>query len=221
LRESVRIASQRSVLRSPATACALLALAALAALAGNPARSDPKPAAEAEVEAVTVTARPIAAFDRSDAAKTRFGKLTWRGGVVLTSPSRNFGGWSGLTVDDKGKTLLAISDAGSWMTAELVSRDGRPAGLSGVRLGPILSLSGANLTRKRDHDAEGLALAKGTPEKGSVLISFERNHRIGRFEVGPDGLSPARSYVPLPPETKRMKSNQGIEAVAVLRGGPF
>jgi hypothetical protein len=54
------------------------------------------------IEAITVEAHPIAAFDRIDTGKARFGKLKWRGGLVLTSPSRHFGGWSGLVVDAEG-----------------------------------------------------------------------------------------------------------------------
>ena len=172
------------------------------------------------VEAITVEAHPIAAFDKTDVGKTHFGKLRWRGGLVLTSPSRRFGGWSGLVLDAAGKKFFSISDAGSWMSGEIAYAGDRPAALEGGRLGPIRALSGKALTRKRNSDAEGLALVSGTPDKGSVLISFERNHRIGRVDIGPDGLSPVLSYVDLPPGARKMKSNKGLEAVAILRAGP-
>jgi hypothetical protein len=54
-----------------------------------------------------------------------------------------------------------------------------------------------------------------------VLISFEGNHRVGRFDIGKDGPSAARSYVALPSAAERMKSNEGLEAIAILRGGPY
>ena len=38
----------------------------------------------------------------------------------------NFGGWSGLVMEADGKSLLAISDVGSWMTADIVY-DGQAA----------------------------------------------------------------------------------------------
>ena len=123
-------------------------------------------------------------------------------------------------VDAEGKKFFSISDAGSWMSGEIAYAGDHPIALQGVRLGPIRALSGKALTRKRNSDAEGLTLVSGTPDKGAVLISFERNHCIGRFDIGKDGLSPALSYVELPPGAKRMKANRGLEAIAVLLLGP-
>jgi hypothetical protein len=173
------------------------------------------------VEPIVVEARPIAAFDKANPNKTRFGKLTWRGGLILTSPSPNFGGWSGLALDPDGKRFLAVSDAGTWMTGALVYDRGRPKAVESARLGPLQSRPGKALALNRDRDAEGLAIVKGTPAKGSVLISFERDHRIARFDIDDEGLSGARGHIALPAAGKRMKSNQGLEAITVLRGGPF
>jgi hypothetical protein len=190
-------------------------------LGGSFARAEHKPAAPEEGdEAITVEARPIAAFDKADPTKTHFGKLKWRGGLVLTSSSRHFGGWSGLVVDAEGKKFFSISDVGSWMSGEIAYAGDRPVGLEGVRLGPIRAKSGAVLTRKRNSDAEGLTLVSGTPEHGTVLISFERKHRIGRFDIDKDTLSPALGFIDLPPGAKKMTPNKGIEAVAILRAGP-
>ena len=73
--------------------CALVA--GLVALSVYPAWAEEKPDGAAEAaEAITVEARPIASFDRIEAGKTHFGKLKWRGGLVLTSTSSQFGGWS-------------------------------------------------------------------------------------------------------------------------------
>ena len=207
----MRLAAQRIV--------SVVALGALA-FGGSLALADPKPAADNVSEPITVEARPIAAFDKADSAKTHFGKLKWRGGLVLTSPSPHFGGWSGLVVDAEGKKFFSISDVGSWMSGEIAYDGDRPVGLEGVRLGPIRAKSGEVLTRKRNSDAEGLTLVSGTPEQGTVLISFERKHRIGRFDIGKDGLSPALGFVDLPPGAKKMTANKGLEAVAILRAGP-
>lgn len=199
-----------------------LALLAGALAASGIAIGGTKPStADLRLESIEVVARPIEAFDRHRPQETRFGKLTWRGGLVLTSPAKNFGGWSGIALGADGRGFLSISDAGAWMSGRLdYDGAGKPVGLSSVRLGPIESVAGEPLLRKRDRDAEGLALLDGTPEKGSVLIAFERNHRIARFEVDAEGLSEAKSFVPLPPGAKRMTSNGGLEAIAMLRGGP-
>lgn len=39
--------------------------------------------------------------------------------MVLTSPSDDFGGWSALVMDPAGKSMLAISDVGGWLSADL------------------------------------------------------------------------------------------------------
>jgi hypothetical protein len=74
-------------------------VAGLVALSGYSARAEEKPESGEVPETITVEARPIASFDRVEPGKTHFGKLKWLGGLVLTSPSSHFGGWSGLAVD--------------------------------------------------------------------------------------------------------------------------
>jgi len=201
-------------LRFPVGVAVILAAGAGIALGGS------KPSTEDLVTGpIAVDAKPIAHFDRLQPNETRFGKLTWRGGLVLTSPSSYFGGWSGLRLDSEGNGLLAVSDAGLWMTGRLTySEEGTPSGISGARIGAIQSKGGDPLSRRADRDAEGLALINGSPENGSVYISFERKHRIARYDIGPEGLSAARGTVQLPKAAGKMTKNGGFEAIAVLRG---
>ena len=172
------------------------------------------------VAPIAVIATPIAAFDRIDAEKSRFGRLTWRGGLVLTSPAQNFGGWSGLALDAGGEHFVAVSDAGAWMTGALTYEAGRLKGMQEVQLGPLQAVSGQTMARYRDRDAEGLTMLDGDPAKGRVLIGFERNQRLGEFEVDAKGLTPACNFFKPPPAAKRMDPNGGFEAITVLRGGP-
>jgi hypothetical protein len=177
--------------------------------------------ANLQVAPIEVIATPIAAFDRIDAEKSRFGRLTWRGGLVLTSPALHFGGWSGLALDAVGEHFVAVSDAGAWMSGKLAYESGRLKGMEKVMLGPLQAASGKAMARYRDRDAEGLTMLDGDPAKGRVLIGFERNQRLGEFEVEAKGLSPARSFFKPPPAAKRMDPNAGFEAITVLRGGPY
>lgn len=171
---------------------------------------------------IEVHAAPIAAFDKMNPDKVRFGKLTWRGGLVLTSASASFGGLSGLALARDGKSFIAVSDAGAWLAGRLAYDGGRPHALRFVQLGPIRALSGRPLTRYRDRDAEGIVLIDGSPAKGSVLISFERNHRIGRFAIDAKrGLARPSRYLTLPSDKRRLSRNKGLEAIAVIRGGPY
>ncbi|MEE8297666.1 MAG: hypothetical protein V3R26_07545, partial [Hyphomicrobium sp.] len=79
------------VKRAALTTGAAIVLAAPFALANNKPAPPSKTLTEIEVRAT-----PIAAFDKENPAATRFGKLTWRGGLVLSSATPSFGGWSGL-----------------------------------------------------------------------------------------------------------------------------
>ncbi len=203
-------------LRRPASVALLLAVGAGIAMGGS------KPStADLKTGPVTVEAKPLANFDRLKRDETRFGKLAFRGGVELTSQSKYFGGWSGLALDDDGKGFFAVSDAGLWMSGKLAyDEKGRPSGMNGVTLGAIQSKDGDPLSRKGDRDAEGLALIKGDVTNGGVYVSFERKHRISRFDIAGGELSPAKGKVSLPKSARNMPSNGGFEAIAVLRGGP-
>ena len=79
------------------------AAAALAPAGSRAEDKDPPPAAS--VEAIEVNAKPIAHFDRRQPDTTRFGPLEFRGGLVLTSASSDFGGWSGLVMAPDGMLL--------------------------------------------------------------------------------------------------------------------
>lgn len=199
---------------------AFLGLTASALAAGvAPAAAKPK-ITELEPTPIDVIAKPIQSFARGSGT-TRFGKLEFRGGLVLSSATEWFGGWSGLTVGADGRKLLAVSDAGAWLTAEIAYDGVRPAGLRAARLGPITAVNGVPLDRERDRDAESVCLIEGTLDRGTVLISFEQNMRIGRFAITERGLSRPTGYLPLPQEARRMIRNKSFEAVTVLRAGRY
>lgn len=170
---------------------------------------------------VEVVSRQLAKFGRTTVNGGAGSRLEFVGGLVMTSQTKSFGGWSGLVMSEDGRRLLAVSDGGDWMTAELVYEAGKPQALASVMIGEIAGLGGAALRRGRDKDAESVALLDGTLARGTVLISFERNHRIGRFPISERGLGPPLGYLRMPADARRIPFNRGIEAVAVLRVGPM
>jgi hypothetical protein len=203
---------------STRTLCLILATAALCSA---PAHSDPKPDPTKDViEAITVDVRAIDSFDKSNASKTTFGKLEFRGGLVLSSVSKKFGGWSALALDPDGRRLLAISDTGAWMTGEITYAGTKPTGIKSARFGPLLGSNGLPPTRERDRDSEGVTLIEGSLAKGTVLISFERNHRIASFPVSDKGVGRQIATLALPPEVKRQSANKSLESVCTIGGGP-
>jgi len=195
---------------------------ASALLAPACARAEDKdPPPPAGIENIEISAQPIPHFERGQPGAKRFGPLEFRGGLVLSSPSSNFGGWSALMMAPDGKSLLAISDVGSWMTADIAYDGTRPAQLHRARIGPLLDARGQPLDSKREADAEAATLLEGTLRNGMLLIGFERHHRIDRYPIRDGAVQPTTGTLKLPPEAKRMPNNQGIEALTVLKAGPY
>jgi hypothetical protein len=195
------------------TAVATLSLVAVIAVAQ-------KPDAEAiEPQEIEVLATPLASFWKDAAPAPATPHLEWRGGLVLTSPSSSFGGWSGLLMDPDGKGFLALSDAGAWMTGKIAYDAGRPQGLTATRIGPLRDAGGKLLASGEDRDSEAIALASGTLAKGTAYIGFERNSRIALVDINEAGVSPMTSMLKLPQEARDV-GNDGIEAILTLKSGP-
>jgi len=197
----------------------LAASAGIAASWHTLAQDDGPNGAPAGPQPIQISARPIAHFQHSRPDVSRFGGLEFRGGLALTSPSHHFGGWSGLVMDADGKSLLTISDKGTWLTADVTYEGSQPTGFARARIGPLVALGGRPLTDKREQDAEAVTLVDGTLARGTILIGFERVHRVGRFEVRDREVRAPSAYLRLPSEATRMQTNQGIEALAVIQAG--
>lgn len=155
------------------------------------------------------TSIPLRLDDRQ---ADQVGRLRWRGGIVMTANSRNFGGWSDLQVSPDGHKLSAISDEGSWLTAIIdYDKEGNLAGLTDGKIGSLLGLDGQPLSDKAQADAEGLS---AMPD-GSWLVAFEREHRLWLYPTL-DGIPTALN----PPEDfGRQPRNGGVEALLVLGDG--
>lgn len=196
---------------------ALAGAVACMTLASAPGGAKPKEGV-GSASVVEVAAHPLSAFDKNDPARKVFGKLEWRGGLVLTSQSRAFGGWSGLAIDADGRRLLAISDTGMWLKGELQYDGDRPAGIAKALLGPLTDAEGVPLSHN-DDDAEGLAVVKGDLAKGEVLISFERHHRIVRYPVSGEGVGTPTETLVLPEGAAKLEWNRSLESVCQVKSG--
>jgi hypothetical protein len=180
------------------------------------------PAAEAEdaMRPVVITAEPIPAFDEADTARTAFGKLSWRGGLILSANDEGFGGWSGLALSPDGGKLVAVSDRLHWLRANVKYQDGKPAALDDAMIGPLAPPDEKMKGIGHDRDAEAVALLSGTLDEGEILISFERKSRIATLDIKDATLSLPKSYLDVPPETAEIEDNGGFEAATMIRGGP-
>jgi hypothetical protein len=207
------ITGNRSAIKFCVTATALVSIYCGVAEAGSKPRSRLEP-----IRPVQIDVEPIPSFHRVGDADRRIGKLVWRGGLVLRSPARAFGGYSGIEISEDGLSLLAVSDRGTWLSARMRYRGNHLEGLDDANIGPLRGRNGVPLRRHRDQDAEALRLVSGTLHSGRALVAFERNHRIGLFRIQDGQLREPLSYVRPP---MRLPFNKGIEAVALLHGGRY
>jgi len=207
---------RRAVLAGLAAGTAA-ASASLAPIWAKDGGNDPA----AGIEQIEVSSRPITHFERERSEVTRFGPLEFRGGMLLSSSAKDFGGWSALVMEPTGKSLLAISDEGYWLTADLAYDGARPTGLLRAKLAPLLDGDGRPLERKVERDSESATLLEGTLQDGLLIVGFERHHRIDRYPIRSGEVQPTTGTLKLPAEAKRMPTNQGLEALTVLKGGPY
>ena len=151
-------------------------------------------------------------LNAQDPAQTKLGKLIYRGGIEMLSRSDRFGGLSSLGLSADGKRMVSISDEGNRFDANLVY--GPDGNLSGVTNAEIFTLTGPGnlpLMDKALSDAESMAAGVD----GSIIVAFERNHRIWAYP--PDQTDP--HPIPLPAEMRKAPANRGIEALTLLNDG--
>jgi hypothetical protein len=165
---------------------------------------------------VSVHAVPVALYP-DDPERRDVGELVYRGGLELTSSDPAFGGFSAIELDADGTRLLAVSDRGQWLVADLVHDEGgAPVALENARMAPLLSFDGVPF-EGRWADAEGLAHWS----HGVYLVSFERHHRVESYILGEDwsliGSANATGFPP-PPGADALPDNGSLEALAVQSG---
>ncbi|MEM8852229.1 MAG: esterase-like activity of phytase family protein [Pseudomonadota bacterium] len=168
------------------------------------------PPATASPEPIHVRTRTI---ERFDAGGDRFGRLEFRGGLVLTGP-RGFGAISGLLTD--GERFLAVSDTGDWLKGRMRLEGGRLKGLEDLVSARRLDRLGRPITNKRQGDAEGL-----TAVAGAILVMVESLRILLAYPA--DGLDVDFAATPrevaIPPAMATASRRQGVEGLATLPSG--
>lgn len=208
--------SRRSFLGHAAAGFSTLAIAraAQAQTATESARHAPQiEHVVASPVGIEVNARTIPNFEPRDRSRTRFGSLDYRGGLVLTSPHRGFGGLSALRfLDTRGERFVAISDQGTWFTGAIRYAGGKPVGLDDVEAAPVLNAEGRPITEKRYwYDTESLA------RDGSlVYVGLERVNQIMRFDFAKGGTRAPGEVLPTPSALRKLPSNKGLEALVFV-----
>jgi hypothetical protein len=164
--------------------------------------------------AIEISAQPISGFDFRDPSRHQFGLLEFRGGLVLRSAYRYFGGLSAIRMAADGAGFVAVSDRGWWLHGRAVYDGTRPSAVVDAEMAPILGLDGQPLAKRGWYDAEAMA-----DDGGTLYLGFERVHQIARFNYGKNGLLARGQPVPVPTALRSLPSNRGIEGLVFVPKG--
>ena len=193
------ITTASSLLRATALLLAVLVL-------NSPAAADP----------LDVSARWVP-LHRTDPARDRVGKLSWRGGLVLTSTDDNFKELSALLVSGDGSQITSVTDTGYWVTMKLVyDRAGHLSNVKDGKIGRLLGLKEKDLQTHQDWDGDAESLARLRDR--SLAVAFEHNHRILHYPAGIDAAA-TKSLGFRKIKTKEWGGNYGVEALVTLANG--
>jgi hypothetical protein len=166
------------------------------------------------IQKIQIRAQAIEAFDPREPARTRFGALEFRGGLVLESPHRDFGGVSGMRVAADGQHFLSVTDKGNWLRGRIVYRGNTPIAVTDAEMAPILGPDGKPLKARRWYDAEALAV-----DAGVAYVGIERVNQVVRFDIAKDGLRARGRPIAVPPGMKLLPHNQSIECLELTKSG--
>ncbi len=162
--------------------------------------------------------KPIPLSARKGNPVSEVGGLVYRGGVRIISSERRLGGLSGLVVSQDGAEFLSVSDQADWVRGKLEYTDGRLSGVSGLSIGAILDEKGDPLVNKQG-DAEAVEQIDPTgPFPGQVIVAFERQHRLWRYDVSKNGFAARPVDLRIPTDMRSIEDNQGIESLFVIDG---
>jgi hypothetical protein len=182
-----------------------IAAALLAIAAASPALDGPPLAA---------TVQPVP-LDPTHPDAASLGRLRYMGGLWLEAGDPRFGGFSDLRIGDGGRSLVAVSDCGTSLTAALqYDGEGRLRAADRLQLRPLAAPGGRTLSRA-EVDAESLVRLRD----GSYVVGFEGQHRLWRYPAGEPPLVSSPVPVAGPAEAASLPSNEGFEALVALPDG--
>ena len=169
---------------------------------------DPLPDAWTPV-AVTATPVPLNAPALEDGS----GALVYAGGVEIRSDFNRLHGLSDIDFAEDGLSFWSIVDEGLLVRGQIVlDGAGRLTGVEGVEVRPLEDPDGQALIPKFLADAEGLTRMPN----GELLISFERDHRVWRYDPS-DGRWLGERVIP----DFAFTENDGMEGIAAAGGDDF
>jgi hypothetical protein len=160
---------------------------------------------------IDIQSSSIIAFDPREPSRRKFGQLQFRGGLLLTSPFKHFGGLSAIRLAADGAQFIALSDHGWWLTGRIRYDGERPTGISDAMMAPILGPDGQALADHGWYDTESIA-----EDGGTLYVGIERVNRIVRLDYGKDGLTARAQPIDVPAGVRALPNNKGLEALVFV-----
>lgn len=168
--------------------------------------------ASSKNRAVSITSEPVV-FSPLLPGRTTFGALEWRGGLVISAENKHFGGFSGLVLRKDGGRMVAVTDRGWWLQADLVYEDGLLAGLTHGLMNKLLKPSGKAYKSKRNRDSESI-ISNTAGDLSRLIVSFERRHRLVQYSAPGNGLQGHGHKLYALKSFRKLTYNKGLEAIA-------
>jgi hypothetical protein len=162
-------------------------------------------------ERITLNTAPEAL---TQSGTVSLGRLTYAGGLSLSSRDSRFGGLSDLVVSPDGTRVLSVSDRGTWVSFRL-HLDARRE---------LIAANDLSMTAVRDEEGQPLDGDASDSESlavlpdGRVAVGFERWTRVWLYDL--DSALAAKA-VPGPTfeDGERLEPNRGLEALATTPQG--
>jgi len=160
---------------------------------------------------VPVDVRTIDGF-KYFGSQTRFGSLEFRGGLVVSSRDKRFGGWSGIHVQPGGRDAIIVSDLGYLLQARLQYRGDRLSGLSIPHQMP--ALPGSRKPIKRN-DSEDIAIGADN----EIIIALEEDKQQIAVRPFTKGKWGKPKILTVPDARRKLGINKGLESITQIPPG--
>lgn len=165
---------------------------------------------EAHSEPLEISPTPLRIFDPNRPDAKKFGRLVFRGGLVLSSSHADFGGISAMRFTDNDGSFVALTDKARVITGVLVREGGRPAKIVNAAITRIKAANGRTITGARDKDSEALEIMGGR-----FIVGYERNDRLVTFNMKKRKLIAVGKSAAIDLNTFEFADNRGPEAIAL------
>ncbi len=176
-------------------------------------------AADTSPLSIGVHLKPLPLSARKGSIVDQIGDLTYLGGIRIISSERRLGGLSGLIVSRDGSEFVSVSDQADWVRGKIFYENGRLSGVESLTVGSMLDEQGKPLIHKKG-DAEAVEQVDPSgPFPGHVVVAFEREHRLWRYDLGEAGFAARPLDLKIPSAVRALEDNQGIESLHITSDG--